>query len=114
MTKNSVTVFPPFESHFGRPPKTELSLAAERLSSRVNLDNQQLERDLLTAKQRWEQCDCRSRIKFVKKGQSSPSVSPHFGGPTVSVAETPHYRALESFAKSANQCLTLQKTMKHD
>ena len=114
VTKKSVTRFSPFELHFSRPPNTELSLAAERLSSRVNLDDQQLERDLLTAEQCREQCDSRPRIKCVKKGQSSPSVSPCFGGPTESVSETPHYRALESLAKSANQWLTLPKTMTHD
>ena len=100
--------------HFGRPPNTELSLAAERLSSRVNLDNQQLERDLLTAKQRREQCDSRPRIKLVKKGQSSPTVSPYFGGPTESVSETPPYRALGNLAKSTNQWLALKKTLSHD
>ena len=103
VTKNSVTVFSPFELHFGRSTNTELSLAAERLSSRVNLDNQQLERDLFTAEQRREQCDSRPRFKFVQKGQSSPSVSPYFGGPTEFVSETPHYRALENLAQSANQ-----------
>ena len=73
-----------------------------------------MERDLLTAEQRREQCDSRPRIKFVKKGQSSPSVSPFFGGPTESVSETPHYRALENLAKSENQWLTLKKTLSHD
>ena len=32
VTKNSVTGFSPFELHFGRPPNTALSLAAERRS----------------------------------------------------------------------------------
>ena len=112
MTKNSVTRFSHFELHFGRPPNTELSLAAERLSSRVNLDDQQLERDLLTAEQRREQCDSRPSIKCVKKGQFSPSVL--FWGPTELVSEAPHYRALEGLAKSANQWLTLKKTLTHD
>ena len=75
VTKNSVTGFSSFELHFGCPPNTELSLAAERLSSRVILDNQQLERDLLTAEQHREQCESRPRIKCSKKGHSSPSVS---------------------------------------
>ena len=110
VTKKSVTGFSPFELHFGYPPNTELSLAAERLSSRVNLDNQHLER----AEQRREQCDSRPRIKIVKKGQASPSVSPKIGGPTHSIAETPNYRALESLAQSANQCLTLNKTLSQD
>ena len=113
VTKNSVTGVSPFELHFGRPPITELSLAAERLSTRVNLDNQQLERDLLTTEQRREQCDSRPRIKLVKKGQSSPAVSPYFGGPTESVADTPHCRARESLAHSANQWLTLKKSFSH-
>ena len=39
ITKNSVTGVSPFELHFGRPPNTELSIAAERLSTGVNLDN---------------------------------------------------------------------------
>ena len=103
VTKNSVTRVSPFELHFGRPPNTELSLAAERLSTRVNLENQQLERGLLTTEQRREQCDSRHRVKLVKKGQSSPAVSPYFGGPTESVADTPHYRALENLAHFANQ-----------
>ena len=113
MTKNSVSGASPFELHFGRPPNTELSLAAERLSTRANLHNQQFECDLLTTEQRREQCDSRPRIKLVKKRQSSPSVSPNFGGTTESIAETPHYRALESLAKFANQWLTLKKTLSH-
>ena len=113
VSKNSVTGVSPFVLHFSRPPNTELSLAAERLSTRVNLDNQQLERNLLTTEQRREQCDGRPRIKLVKKGQSSPAVSPWFEGPTESVADTPHYRALESLAHSANQWLTLKKSFSH-
>ena len=113
ITKNSVTGVSPFELHFGRPPNTELSIAAERLSTGVNLDNQQLERDLLTPEQRREQCDSRPRIKVVRKGQSSPTVSPYFGGPTDSVLDTPHYRALENLAHSANQWLTLKKSLSH-
>ena len=80
---------------------------------RVNLDNQHLERDLLTTEQRREQCDSRPRIKLVKKRQSSPAVSPYFGRTTESVANTPHYRALESLAHSANQWLTLKKSLSH-
>ena len=113
ITKNSVTGVSPFELHFGHPRKTELSIAAERLSTGINLDNQQLERDLLTPEQRREQCDSRPRIKLVRKGQSSPTVSPYFGGPTDSVSDTPHYRALESLALSANQWLTLKKSLSH-
>ena len=113
VTKNSVTGVSPFELHFGRPPNTELSTAADRLSSGIHLDNQRLERDLLTPEQRREQCDSRPRIKVVKKGQSSPTVSPHFGGTTDSVADTPHYRALESLAQSANQWLSLKKSLTH-
>ena len=113
ITKKTVTGVSPFELHFGRPSNTELSIATERLSTGVNLDNQQLERDLLTPEQRREQCDNRPRIKLVKKGQSSPTVSPYFGGPTESVSDTPHYRALESLARSANQWLTLKKSLSH-
>ena len=61
-----------------------------------------------------EQCDSRPRIKLVKKGQPSPSVSPYFGGPTELVSETPHHRSLENLAQSANQWLTLKKTLSHD
>ena len=68
VTKNSVTGVSPFELHFGRPPNTELSIAADRLTSGIRLDNQRLERDLLTPEQRREQCDSRPRIKVVKKG----------------------------------------------
>ena len=113
ITKNSVTGVSPFELHFGRPPNTELSIAAERLSTGVNLDNQQLERDLLTPEQRREQCDSRPRIKVVRKGQSSAMVSPYFGGSTDSVSDTPHYRALENLAHSANQWFTLKKSLSH-
>ena len=113
ITKNSVTGVSLFELHFGRPPNTELSIAAERLSTGLNLVKQQSERDLLTPEQCREQCDSRPRIKLVKKGQSSPTVSPYFGGPTDSVAETPHYRALESLAQPANQWLTLKKSLTH-
>ena len=113
ITKNSVTGVSPFELHSGRPPNTELSIAAERLCTGVNLDNQQLERDLITPEQRREQCDSRPRIKFVRKGQSSPTGSPYFGRPTDSVSDTPHYRALESLAHSANQWLTLKKSLSH-
>ena len=113
VTKNSVTGVSPFELHFGRPPNTELSIAADRLSSGIHLDNQRLERDLLTPEQRREQCDSRPRIKVVKKRQSSPMVSPHFDGTTDSVADTPHYRALESLAQSANQWLSLKKSLTH-
>ena len=77
ITKNSVTGVSPFELNFGRPPNTELSIAADSLSTGVNLDNlDKLERDLLTPEQRREQCDSRPRIKLVKKGHSSPTVSP--------------------------------------
>ena len=100
MTKNSVTGVSPFELLFGRIPNTELSLAAERFSTSVNLDNQQLERHLLTTERRREQCDSRPRNKLVKKGQCSPSGSPYFGGNTESLAETPHYRTLESLSES--------------
>ena len=79
ITKNFVTGVSPFELHFGRPLNTELSIAAERLSTGVILDNQQLERDLLTPEQPREQCDSRPRIRLVKKGQSSPTVSPTLG-----------------------------------
>ena len=113
ITKNSVTGISPFELHFGRPPNTELSIAAEPLSTGVNLDNQQLERDLLTPEQRREHCDSRPRIKVVRKGQTSPTVSPYFGGLTDSVSNTPHYRALENLAHSANQWLTLKKSLSH-
>ena len=114
MTKNSVTGVSPFELHFGCPPNTELSIAADRLTTRVDVDSQLLERVLLTAKQRREQCDSRPRNKLVKKGQSGPSVSPYCGGPAESVAKTPHYRALEGIAKSANKWLTLKKTLSHE
>ena len=40
-------------------------------------------------------------------------MSPYFGGPIESVAQTPHYRALENLAKSANQWLTLKKSLSH-
>ena len=79
VTKKSVTGVSFFELHFGRPSNSELSLVAERLSTHVNLDNQQLERDFLNTEQRREQCDSRPRIKLVTKGLSSPAVPPYFG-----------------------------------
>ena len=41
-------------------------------------------------------------------------MSPYFVGNTDFVSETPHYRALESLAKSANQWLALKKTLTND
>ena len=102
VTKNSETGSSPFELQFGRSPNTDLSIVAARPSSCVNIDEQQLGWNLLTAEQRGEQCDSRPRNKVVKKGQPSPSVKPYFGGQSSSVAETPHYKALESLAKSSN------------
>ena len=107
-------VFFSFDLDFGRKPNTELSFAAERLSPRFNLDNQQLKWDLLTAEQRREHCDSRPRVKVVRKGQSNPSVCPYFDGPSTSVVETPTYKALENVVKSANQCLSLKTTISHD
>ena len=40
-------------------------------------------------------------------------MSPYFGGPTESIADTPHYCALEILAHSANQWLTLKKSLSH-
>ena len=59
------TEFSHFELQFGRKPNTELSTDAEYLPSRVNLENQQLERDLLRAEKRQEQCDRRPRVKVM-------------------------------------------------
>ena len=54
-------------------------------------------------------------LSVLRKGiPAHQSVSPYFGRPTESVAETPHYRALESLAKSASQWLTLKKTLTYD
>ena len=73
-----------------------------------------MERDLFTDKQRQKQCVSRTRIKLVRKGQSSLTVSPYFGGPIDSASEIPHYRALENLAKSAKQWLTFKKTLSYD
>ena len=73
VTKNSVTGFSLFELGFGRPQNTKLSLVADRLSSRVDLDNQHLERDLLTAEQCREQCDNRPRIQLDYLVINSPN-----------------------------------------
>ena len=77
VTKKSVAGLSPFEIQFGRVSNTELSITesfiAECLSSHVNLDEQQLIRDLLTSEQRRKQCDSRPRIKVVRKGKSGPS-----------------------------------------
>ena len=88
-------IFFSFDLEFGRKPNTEISFNAERLSSLFNLDNQQLKWDLLTAEQRREHCDSRSRVKIVRKWQSNLSVCPYFDGPSISVVITPIYKALE-------------------
>ena len=54
-------------------------------------NSKNLERDVLTAEQKRENCDSRSRVKIVKKGSRSPDIIPRFRGPTTSVAETPYY-----------------------
>ena len=92
VAKNSDTEFFPFQLHFGRAPNAELSIAAERLSSRIRSDNYRLKRDLLTAEQRQQQCDSRPRGKVVRMGQ---------------------FKALENVARSANQWLTHMKTISH-
>ena len=49
ITKNSVTGLSPFEFHFGRKPNSEWSLATDNFKSKILLDEQNMERDLLTA-----------------------------------------------------------------
>ena len=60
-------------------------------------------------------CDSRTRVKIVQKGSSSPDVTPRFGGPNTSISETPYYQELEKLAKSANEWMTLKRslTQKH-
>ena len=49
---------------------------------------------MLTADQHREQNDSRPCLDVVTEGQVSPGAFTHFGGPSSSSADTPHYRAL--------------------
>ena len=102
ITKNSVTNISPFELHFGRKPKSEWALANDNLKSKILLDKQNLERDLLTVKERRELCDSRPCVKVVKKGHQSRDVSPQFKMESTQIANT-YYKSLEHLAKSANE-----------
>ena len=84
---------------------------SENVKSKLNLDSRNLERDVLTPEQRREDCDSRPRVKIKKKGSSRPDVTPGFGGPTTSISETPYYQALEKLAKSANDWMTLKRSL---
>ena len=74
-------------------------------------DSRNLERDVLTAEQKRENCDSRPRVKIVKKGSRSPDVTTRFGGPTTSISETPYYQALETLAESANNWMKLRRPL---
>ena len=84
---------------------------SDNLNSKLNLDSRNLERDVLTAEQRRENCDSRRRVKIAKKRSSSPEVTPKFKSPTTSFSETPYYQALERLAKLASEWMTLKKTL---
>ena len=99
VTIKSVTGFPPFELHFGRPPNAELSLAAERLSSRVNLDNQQLEPDLLTAEQRRDNVTADPGLNLSRKGNPAHQYRHILGDLQIQSQKIPtieHWKALLS------------------
>ena len=81
ITKNSILDY--LEFYFGRKPNSEWSLATDNLKSKVLLDEQNLERDLLTAEDRRELCDSRHRVMVVKKSHQSRDVSPKFKMETI-------------------------------
>ena len=113
-TKNSFTGKSPFELHFDRKRNSEWSLATDKLKSKLHLDEQNLERDLLTAEERRELCDSRPRVKVVKKGYQSREVSPKFKHESIQIANTTYYRSLEQLAKSANEWMVWKKKVAHE
>ena len=65
INRNTVTNSSPLELQLGRKPTSEWSLRSKNLKSKLNLDSRNLERDVLTAEQRRENCDSRPRMKIV-------------------------------------------------
>ena len=114
ITKNSVTGLSPFELHSGRKPSSEWSLATDSFESKIFLDKQNLERDLLTAEKIRELCDSRPRVKMVKKGHHSRDNSPKFKLESTQIANTPYYKSLEQLAKSVNEWMTWKTKLSHE
>ena len=69
----------------------------------TKFDEQNLERDLLTAEERRELCESRLRVKVVKKDHQSRDTSPKPKLESTQIANTPYYKSLEQLAKSANE-----------
>ena len=113
-TKNSVTGLSPFELYFDRKPNSEWSLATDNFESKIVLDKQNLERDLLTADERRELCDSSPRVKVVKKGHHSRDTSPKFKLESTQIANTPYYKSLEQLAKSGNEWMTWKRKLSHE
>ena len=114
ITKKSVTVLSPFELHFGRKPNSEWSLATDIFTPKIVLDEQNLERDLLTPEERIELCESKLRVKVVKKGLHSRDTSPKFKLESAQIANTPYYKSLEQLAKSANEWMTWKRKLFHE
>ena len=98
----------PFEFNFGKKLNSEWSLATDNLKFKLILDEQNLERDHLTAKHRRELSDSRPRNKVVRKGYQSRGISPKVDR---SDRNTPYYRSLEQLAKSANEWMIWKKNL---
>ena len=114
ITKNSFTGLSPFELHSGRKPNSEYSLATDNLKTKIPLDEQNLERGLLTAEDRRDLCDSRTCVKVVKKGHQSRDVSHKFKMETTKIANTPYYKSPEQLAKSSNEWMTWKKKLSHE
>ena len=103
-----------FELHFSRKPNSERLLATDNLKYKLLLDEQKLERDLLTAADRRETCESRPRIKVVRKGCQSRDVLPKFKQEITQIANRPYYRSLEQLTKSANEWTVWNNKLTHE
>ena len=106
ITKNSVTGLSPFELHFGRQPNSDWSLATDNFESKIFLDEQNLEKDLLTADERRELCDSMPRVKVVKRSHHSRDTSPKCKLESCQIANTHYYKSLKQLAKSVKKKLS--------
>ena len=83
-------------------------IKVQKIKIQIKIRLQELRKGRASCRKKRENCDSRTKVKIVKKGSSSPDVTPSFGGPTTSISETPFYQALEKLAKSANERMTLK------
>ena len=82
INRNSVTNSSPFELQVRRKPYSEWSFMSEKIKSKINLVRlQELRKGRANRGKRRENCDSRTRVKIVKKGSSSPDITPRFRGP---------------------------------